>query len=346
MAAIQQRIGKNGRITYRVRLRVRGYPIRTATFLRKTDARRWADETELEMRRGQFLESTADRRRTIAEMIDRYVAEVLPGKRQGVRHSQAGHYRWWRNELGAYTVATITPARIAKARDKLGQGRGPATVVRYLGALSHAFTIAIKDWGWTRENPVRFITKPKEPPGRIRFLSKDEHSRLLAACQASEDPSLYDIAILAVCTGMRQGEILKLEWDRVDLDGAVINLRPEDTKNLSPRSIPLVGQALEVLQARTHEDSGLVFAKPGDPGQPAYIRKAWIKAVAQAGITDFRFHDLRHTAASNLAMSGATLLDIAEILGHKTLSMVKRYAHLSPGHTRRVLERMVAKLPR
>jgi integrase len=138
---------------------------------------------------------------------------------------------------------------------------------------------------------------------------------------------------------MRSGELLSLTWRDVDLTRGLVALH--DTKNGERRAIPITGYALELLreygQRRGHTD--ILF--PNDTGtRPRSIRRAWEHAIRRAGIDDFRFHDLRHSAASYLAMNGASLMEIAEILGHKTLSMVKRYAHLSEPHTRNVIERM------
>jgi integrase len=184
---------------------------------------------------------------------------------------------------------------------------------------------------------VRLLTEPR---GRVRFLSEDERPRLLAACQASSNRHLYPLVILALATGARKMELLTLTWPQVDLGRALITLH--DTKNGEPRSIPITGQALDVM--RTHAKvvrigTPLVFPRQ-DGRRPVDVRHAWYQALAQAEITDFRFHDLRHSTASYLAMNGASLVEIAEVLGHKTLSMVQRYAHLSEGHTRAVLERM------
>jgi integrase len=115
-----------------------------------------------------------------------------------------------------------------------------------------------------------------------------------------------------------------------------------DTKNGEPRSVPLTGQALEVIRAHAKVvrfDTPLVFPRQ-DGRRPVDIRYAWYEALKKAEIDQFRFHDLRHSAASYLAMSGASLVEIADVMGHKTLSMVRRYAHLSDQHTRSALDRM------
>jgi integrase len=218
--------------------------------------------------------------------------------------------------------------------------RSNATVNHYLAALSHVFTIAVKEWQWCDDNPVHKVTKPRLPRGRVRFLSDEERLRLLAACQASRNPYLHTIVVLALATGARRGELLGLRWPDVDLKRATLTFR--ETKNGERRAVPLTGPALALMHQHAKVrrlDTTLVF--PNTTGRrPVGIREAWEYAVKRAGIVDFRFHDLRHTAASYLAMSGASLAEIAEVLGHKTLAMVKRYAHLSEAHTRGVVERM------
>ena len=144
-------------------------------------------------------------------------------------------------------------------------------------------------------------------------------------------------------SGARLGEILGPRWPNIDLSRRVAVL--EDTKNNERRALPLHGEALEVLRELSKVrriDTDLVFASR--EGKATYPRYAFQKAVQRVGIEDFRFHDLRHSAASYLAMSGATLAEIAEVLGHKTLSMVKRYSHLTEQHTSQVVARMNARI--
>ena len=187
---------------------------------------------------------------------------------------------------------------------------------------------------------MRKATKLKEPRGRVRFLSDEERQRLLNASITSKNKSLYTIVVLALATGGRQQELLSLRWPDVDLIRGTLTFH--QTKNGERRRVPRTGRALDLLRQHArvrYLESDLVF--------PSYtnikrrrVRDAWNNAVRRAGIADFHFHDLRHTFASYLAMNGASLLEIAEVLGHKTLAMVKRYAHLSEAHTRGVVERM------
>ena len=175
----------------------------------------------------------------------------------------------------------------------------------------------------------------------MRFLSDAERDRLLEACRESSEPRLYPMVVLAVSTGARQGELLQLRWPDVSLARGVAIVH--HTKNGERSALPLTGRAVEVLKEHSQVrrvDTDLVFAN--ENGTATFPRRAWELALRAAEIEDFRFHDLCHTAASYLAMSGATLAEIAEILGHKTLAMVKRYSHLTDQHSSKVVARMNA----
>jgi len=350
MANIEKRTTQEGQTTYRVKVRLKGYPSQTATFERLTDARKWAQQTETAIREGRHFKTTEAKRHTLGEMIDRYVRDVMPHKPKN-RTNRTLHLNWWKNEVGKYTLADVTPAIIAEHRDKLAKAmtnrgglRSPSTVVRYMAALSHAFTIAVKEWGWLDDSPMRKVSKPKEPRGRVRFLSDDERSRLLAACKKSESPYLYITVVLALSTGGRRMEVLGLRWQDIDFARSVITLH--ETKNGDRRVLPLAGHALELMKEHAkirHVNCDLVF--PGKNFKdPVDVRTPWENALKRAEITDFKWHDLRHSCASYLAMNGASLAEIAEILGHRTLQMVKRYAHLSDAHVSKVVANMNEKI--
>ena len=173
---------------------------------------------------------------------------------------------------------------------------------------------------------MRKVSKLKEPRGRVRFLSDDERTRLLKACKQSSNTDLYPAVVLSLATGARQKEIMGLRWLDVDMQRCMITLH--DTKNGERRASPLHGHVLELVRERSRVrriDTDLLFPSPKNPQQPIDLRRPWENALAQAGIEDFRWHDLRHSAASYLAMNGATLSEIASAIGHKTLQMVKRY---------------------
>lgn len=346
MVNIEKRTTQDGTTSFRVKIRLKGFPTQSATFDRLTDARKWVQQTEAAIREGRHFKTTESKRHTLGDAIERYINDVIPTKPKNTVN-QVGQLKWWKDNLGDYSLADVTPALIAQYRDKLaktpsqrGESRSNATVNRYLAVLSHLFTMAIKEWGWVEDNPLRKVTKPKESRGRVRFLSDEERTRLLVECKKSESQYLYIAVVLALSTGGRRMEILGLSWNDVDFNRGIITLH--ETKNGDRRVLPLAGHALGLMKQHKkvrHVTSNLVF--PGkNINNPIDLRTPFETVLKRAEITDFRWHDLRHSCASYLAMNGASLAEIAEILGHKTLQMVKRYAHLSDAHTSKVVARM------
>lgn len=350
MAHIRTNPGKKG-TSYTAMIRLHGYKPATATFKRKSDAKEWVRETEADIIKGRYFLHSEASKHSMAELIERYIEDVLPEKRDA--KNQKRQLLVWKEKIGDKMIVEITSAVVVKMRDELrkerdrGEGdRSAATVNRFLAILSHVFTIAINDWQWATENPVKKVSRLKEPKGRVRFLSDEERMALLAACDEI-DPTLHLIVVLALSTGARRGEIMNLRWPDVDLSRGLATL--QETKNGERRSLPLVGHLLDLLKAYRGKgvrylDSDLLFPDPRDPSKPWNFQSLWKRALRQAEIADFRFHDLRHSAASALAMNGASLAEIAHILGHKSLSMVQRYSHIADNHASGVVERMNAKM--
>lgn len=347
MATIETRKLQDGSTSYRAKVRLKGHPVQTATFERKTDAKEWAGQTEAAIREGRYFKTAEAKKHTFGELIDRYEKELKA--RNPKRHGEVtGYLQWWKTALGVYVLSEVSKALIIEQRERLMSEAGRnvekrtnATVNRYTSALSHVFTIAVNEWEWLHENPMTKISKLSEPRGRVRFLSEDERKALLSTCKASESKNLYLLVVLALSTGARHGELVNLKWRDVDIQRKVITLH--DTKNKERRLLPLAHHALDLvmeLDKGRDKDVELVFASPVNPKEVWNSRTSWLTALKKAKIEDFRFHDLRHSAASYLAMNGATLAEIAEVLGHKTLSMVKRYSHLSEAHTADVVQRM------
>ncbi len=350
VAYIQERKDSGGKARYRVQVRKKGYPLQTATFTRKTDAKNWAKCTEAAIEERRYRNVAQAKKRTVAELIDRYIENVLPKKPRSAR-TQKQQLLWWREQLGLLILADLTADLIADCRDKLakrtvstGKQISPGSVNRYMAALSHVLTIAVKEFKWLPDSPMRDVSKMPEPKGRVRFLSEGERNRLLEACRESESRHIFVVVMLALSTGMRKGEILNLTWDDVDMERRTIVLH--DTKNQERRAVPLAGKAYDLvldLQGSRSSHSNYLFPS-SVPDRPSGIKKSWYTALKRASIENFRFHDLRHSAASYLAMNGASLPEIAAVLGHKTYEMVKRYAHLSDQHTADVVERMNKKI--
>jgi integrase len=351
LANIERRVASTGEVTFRVKVRLRGHRQVSATFDGLTKAKRWAQQTEAAIRDRRYFRTAAAEKHTLGDVVDRFIDNELLNYQKMIRMLRA-HLQWWKSQLGHMLLVDLTPAEIVDARDRLlrsgtsdGRKITPATVNRYHASLSIALSKAVNEWGWLEDNPLRKVGKLREPKGRDRFLSDDERDALLKACKSSSNRYLYTIVVLAISTAARRGELLGLRWRDIDLKQGIMSLRV--TKNGDPRSVPLRNLALELigqLGKVRRIDSDLVFPSDKDPQKPIEFRDPWNRAVKQAGLRNFRFHDLRHTAASYLAMSGASAVELAAVLGHRTLQMVKRYAHLSQSHTSQLVERMNEKI--
>jgi integrase len=213
------------------------------------------------------------------------------------------------------------------------------TLKREVGALSAAFNHAIKKQKWRIENPCLKAEIPKEPKGRVRYLTRPEAKRLL---QAAELPYLADFIELALNTGCRKGELLNLKWENIDFSTRLIYL--DQTKSGDWQTVPINEEARQVLVRRMRlreqicPNSRWVFfhmvpalnSKVGD--RVKNIRKSFKSACNRAGIENFRIHDLRHTFASWLVMKGVPLFEVSKLLRHASIQMTERYAHLAPDH--------------
>ena len=384
MAVIRERKSASGVKSYHVQVRIRGFPPQTQTFKSKTLAKEWAALTETDLKAGRLLPRVIAERHTVSDLLTRYRKEVLPLKKAKFIRDQTVHLDWWEAKLGRYSLAqlnsnVIGQARIALSTESIGKKsvkvqtkdakgntitktvqedrvRAPATVVRYMGALSHALNAAVNEWGWIDKSPMIGVRKPKVDNERRRFLSDEEIQRVLTEAKGSENRFLYTVVLLALSTGMRLTEIMSLRWRNVLVeDGADMGLLVmEKTKNGDARTSPLAEDAFKavmVMRDKAKKDyadrvpaNQLLFPSDTVENKPVEIRKAWETCRKRAELDDFRFHDLRHTAGSLLAMSGASTREIAEVLGHKTMAMAKRYSHLTQKHLGSVVANMNQRL--
>jgi integrase len=198
-----------------------------------------------------------------------------------------------------------------------------------MATLKHALTKAVT-WKMIRKSvreDLREVRNDKEPAGRLRYLaSPDEAQQLIQACHGP----FRAVVVTALHTGMRRSEILRLTWKEVDLKRRVIRLT--ETKNGEPREIPINETVHSLLTGwRTRIDVDWVFHNM-DGHQLRDTHKRFEAACKRAGLHDFHFHDLRHTFASWLVMGGVPLPTVSKLMGHKSVSMTMRYAHLSPDH--------------
>ena len=283
---------------------------------------------------GRYLDVKKECKTRFRELLDKYAenfqnqASYITGKQYYMKN--------FRERFGEETlISNIRYYDLESYRNHLqekpvrGQKRRPSSVNREIATLRHIFSKA-KEWELIEENPFdkgRSLHL-KENNQRLRFLNETEIPALLGECRL---PYLKDIVVCAINTGMRKGEILSLKWDQVR-NG---NIYLTKTKTSNPRQIP-VNDTLKVVfkRIRRHQQlrSQYVFTLKGEPIK--HIKGAFKTALRRAKIEDFRFHDLRHTFASQLIMKGGTLKDVQELLGHKTMTMTMRYAHLSSEHKR------------
>ena len=223
----------------------------------------------------------------------------------------------------------------------LSEKKAPATTNRHLATLKHMITKGV-EWEMTTEEVLKKVRKVKLLPEnnrRLRFLTVDESQELIKACSSHLKP----IVITALNTGMRKEEILSLEWEKhIDLKHNFFLL--DQTKNGERREIPINGTVRDALTGLMRRlDSPYVFV---DAEGIRYkdVKRSFKSACRKAGIKDFRFHDLRHTFASHLVMAGIDITTVKDLLGHKTLTMTLRYAHLAPSHRVKAVDILDRKL--
>lgn len=346
MASIQKRKKANGEFSYRVRIRVEGAPLVTDTFPTRKEALTFARRMEAEIRAGRYFGREEDKKKTFAEFIDRYIEKELPKNPKGYA-KQKMLLTWWKSKLGSYFLCHITPAMIAELRDKLMSEltcrhklRTASTTNRFISALSRAFTVGINDWQCLKENPVKKISRPKENKAKDRYLSKEEIDRLLAISRKSKSPHLHAVILFLLGTGARKSEVLGLKLEDVDFTRSTAIFKM--TKNGDTRTVHLSKQVLDAI--RQEKRKRLVMSEylfPSKDGKkPADIREAWERAVESASLDNVTLHTLRHTLASHLSMRGYSILEIGNILGHKSMSMVKRYSHLSTASSAPILNKI------
>lgn len=335
---LMERKLKNGKRRFQVRVRIRGVD-RSRTLRSRSEALRWANDQERTILLGLDSALGQSQQRTFEQMIDRYVLHVLPRKSFNTQRQQYQQLMFWRQLVGKVKLIDVGPEMISDAKRVLGD-RGNGTINQYLATLNAVYVVARKEWRWCDSNPLESVKRMTRPQGRVRFLSDEERQRLLFYCQLSRCSALYPIVVITLSTAPRKSEIRTIKW--ADYDQRNHRIYLNETKNGERRSLPLFGIARELMIERfklRHLGDVYVFPSPhGD--HPIDFRRSWEKAVAKAKISNFHFHDLRHSAASYLAMQGTTSGQLAEVLGHKTLAMVKRYSHFNTANIDATVQRM------
>lgn len=315
MASFRKRNDK-----WQARVRRRGYPDITMSFISKSEASAWAREVETALDKGTFVHRTETHNTTLEECLTRYLAEITPHK----KHNSVEGYRikrWLKTPLARRFIGSLKSSDFATWRDKrLKEGAAPNTIKLELAVISHLFFIARSEWGFEGlENPIKYIRKPKASRGRIRRASKEELKLLSENTDSIELPFIIQ---LAVQTGMRRGEIASINWQDIDLDRRVIQLW--DTKNGDDRLVPLSSRVITLLERIPKRLDGRLFGMT-----PNAITRAFMRSCERSGLENLHFHDLRHEAITSFFEKGLSLPEVATISGHKTWEMLRRYTHLS-----------------
>lgn len=343
--SVYKRKDRKGKVVgWRVVVRIKGYPTVCKQCDRKEEAEYWETKIKQEIRAGQFQFERHKVQRTFSDLVDHFKQSGALEHHRSIKDT-IRHLDYWRERLGGYALMHLTPERLGQERQLLvdtpthrNGKRSSATINRYIASLSGVLTYACRQLRWIDDNPCFNLIKLKEAAGRDRILTNEEVDRLFKACQESRNKYLYCIILLAFTTGMRQGEILNLTWKQIDFVNKLAHLT--ETKNGSPRSVPLVDLALQELkilfQARNPAKEH-VFASKTAFGC-IDIKKPWKEALGSAEIKGFVFHSIRHHFASLAARSGASNLQLKTAMGHKTLQMLERYTHLDVQTTRLLCE--------
>lgn len=321
-------IRKRGYGQWQVQVRRKGFDTESATFESKIEAEAWASQVESAMVRGIHGATKAAEKMTLAQLIQKFEKNYAPvhyKKREDAKEAWRFQLKRIGDKLGEKTLAELDQKLVGEYRDERLTEVSGTTVRKELYMLSKLLGFGEMELGITlpRGNPVLRIRKPTESKGRDRRLSDSEWFEVEEECKKSRNTFLWPIVCIARETCMRQGEILAMKWEDIDWKRKFVFLH--DTKNGEARAVPLSPRAIETLKNLPRSITGTVF-----PVQRMTLLHAFQGALKRAKIADFRFHDLRHEGISRLAERGDfSVLDLAAVSGHKTLTMLSRYTHLS-----------------
>ena len=300
---------------------------------------------------GKWFEKPPSADKTLGDLLDKYLREYsTPNKSANTVKNDTAMVEEMKAFFGEVMLQDVTPSLISayktRCRDK---ELAPATINHRRTLLRHAFNLAIREWQWCTENPVERVSRDKVKNERDRWLTLDEEQTLLRCCvlhptrkENKTEPVywLQEIVLFALNTGMRQDEILSLEWPNADLFRKTILV--VKSKNGEKRTIPMNQKVFELLKAKARanqNDTKIVFAsEAGTKIHRRNLMRAFYNATDRAKIADFHFHDLRHTFATRLAQAGIDLYQISKLLGHKDIKMTQRYAHHCPDSLRSGVE--------
>jgi len=266
---------------------------------------------------------------------------------QGKDSCTGSRLNYWSNLFGDMPITQIDEHMLDNGLVQLAKARTGSTVNRYKSALSSLFIYFIRNDKYKRlgfTNPVRkeSVSRYKENPPKERFLSEQEQQALLNACRNSFWEKMYLLTLMALTTGARKGELTNLKWSDIDFKNRTASL--DTTKNGKPRLLPLTQPVIEELIKFRENTEYLIFHAKNSMTTPFNFRKYWMNALRESGINHCRFHDCRHTAASNLVRAGRSLFEVGTLLGHSSTSMTARYSHLAIQDTQSMVDTVMGGL--
>lgn len=307
---------------WQVQVRKKGSPSVSRTFQSKADARVWARMMEGKIDANDLPTNHRELKAiTLAELIRRYRDEVTPAKRSAKEETYRLN-RLLKQKISSIPLDRLSGNEVSKFRDNRLCEVGPQAVRHELNVLAHILRIAIREWGVPlSKNPVDQIRKPIPPKTRDRRLDKDEWKKIVKVCGTTSAVCLLPLITIAVETAMRRMELLRLDWSLLDLEARTLHI-PE-TKNGSPRTIPLTTRAIQIFRQLEPKESGMVFGVT-----ESGLRYHWKRLTRRAGIRGLHFHDLRHEAISRFFERGLSVAEVALISGHKDVRQLFRYTHL------------------
>lgn len=271
---------------------------------------------------------------TFREFAKEYLGWAKVNKKASTHLRDISIMRGLDREFEGKNIQDVTSWLIEKWKSKRSEKFKPGSVNRELTLLKHVFSKAL-EWKRIKENPAHKVKRLKGETKRVRYLMPDEIQTLLSHCDGLLSGLLKPMVTVALHTGARKGELQGLEWSNVNFELGIISLL--DTKNGERRDIPM-NETVRATLKEMEQRGRLVFSnRNGNRIDSCALYLAFYEALKKSKIEDFKFHDLRHTFASNLVMAGVEINDVRELLGHKRMEMTLRYAHLSPKHKTKVV---------
>jgi integrase len=319
MATIRRKNDK-----WQVQIRRKGFAPVSRTFNRKTDVQEWARTMELKADRKDMPQDARELDDiALGDLIDRYIQEIVNRKKsREIETIILNAFK--RHKICRKALSALTMDDWNKYRDERLETIKPKSLKRVLSPIQNMFTVAMTDWELPiKENPISKLRLKAEDNKRDRRLKPGEQEQILAACKNTRAGYLHDIVLLAIETGMRRGELLRIQRDHLDLERSLLAIPV--TKNGEARTIPLTPQAQSILFDRL----GKIPAseKRLFKATETALRMSWDRICVKIGIDDLNFHDLRHEAISRFFEMGLTAPEVASISGHKDIRMLFRYAH-------------------